>query len=123
MAFEKVKSHLTPEEIANRVYPLDDVIVNQAADTLADKAAAAADLPPALVKNHGRADARSWVVQKRIIAAHQIACSAPRHVQPKTRGPGRAPAPTVHERLCDLRALGHDVHQFVTVRSFAVLSA
>ena len=83
MIFDKIKSHLTPTEIACGVAPLEHVSLNEAADTFAEAAAREYQITDAEADAFAAADKRTWVVQKRILAAHEAGFDKGRKVPPR----------------------------------------
>ena len=88
MAFQKIKSHLTIPEILGGVAPFGDVVLNHAADGFAEAASAKAQLPPKILQDYKIADIRSWMVQRRLIAANELAMTQSRGLRPPQ---GQAP--------------------------------
>jgi hypothetical protein len=88
------------------------VALNEAADALADVAAAFVEIPEDDALRFAHLGRRAWLVQKRIVAAHQFAMTVPRKAQKPCPQPrAKKHKLTLSDQLADLRELGHDVHQ------------
>ena len=96
--FVKIKSHLTEAQAKNGHAALEDFWINDEADQLAEKAATKSALPPADLELIQNTDARAWRVQKRILAAHEIACAGDRPVQDPRACRGRREPPSLDLR-------------------------
>ena len=59
--------------------------LNHAADEFAEIASARAQLPPNILKDFKYMDMRAWAVQKRILAANEIAATQTRSIRPPPR--------------------------------------
>ena len=109
MNFRKIKSHLTQEQVSYGCARQWDFELNVSADQLADEAADQVALPPEDLELIMKTDKRAWVVQKRIIAAHEIACSGDRPQIPRGARTGRPKPVSLADKFEDLRRLGHEV--------------
>ena len=87
ITFQKGKS-LTTAEILGGLAPFGDVVLNHAADGFAEFASAKAQLPQDLVQDYKRADVRAWMVQKRLLAANELAMTQARGARPPWEADG-----------------------------------